>query len=75
MQTQNNLSNAQLELLRMFERPLPEEDLKAIKRLITAYLAEKMNKVADQNWKEKDWTEEDMKRLLNTHLRTPYNKK
>lgn len=75
MQSQNNLSNAQLELLQMFKRPLPEEDLKAIKRLFTAYLAEKMNKVADQNWKEKGWTEEDMKRLLNTHLRTPYTKK
>jgi hypothetical protein len=75
MQSQNDLSNAQLALLNMFNRPLPEEDLKAIKRLITAYLAEKLNKVADQNWNEKGWTEEDMKRLLNTHLRTPYDNK
>ncbi|PIY10312.1 MAG: hypothetical protein COZ18_06175 [Flexibacter sp. CG_4_10_14_3_um_filter_32_15] len=75
MQNQNNLSNAQLELLNMFKRPLAEEDLKAIKRLITAYLAEKLNKVADKNWEEKSWTEEDMKRLLDAHLRTPYNNK
>lgn len=75
MQSQNNLSNAQLELLQMFKRPLPKEDLKAIKRLFTAYLAEKMNKVADQNWKEKGWTEEDMKRFSNSHLRTIYKKK
>jgi len=54
---------------------LPEEDLKAIKRLITAYLTEKLNKIADENWTEKGWTEEDMKRLLNTHLRTPYDNK
>ena len=59
----------------MFKRPLAEEDLKAIKRLITAYLAEKLNKVADKNWEEKSWTEEDMKRLLDAHLRTPYNNK
>ncbi len=75
MQHQNNLSNAQLELLNMFKRPLAEEDLKAMKRLFTAYLAEKLNKVADKNWEEKGWTEEDMKQLLNTHLRTPYNEK
>ena len=74
MQNQKNLSNAQLELLRMFNRPLPEEDLKAIKRLITAYLVEKLNKVADKNWEEKGWTEEDMKRFLNTHLRTKKQK-
>jgi hypothetical protein len=35
MQNQNNLSNAQLELLQMFKRPLPEEDLKAIKSLLS----------------------------------------
>ena len=35
------LSNMQLELLKLFSRDLSEEDLKAIKRLIVHYLAEK----------------------------------
>jgi len=66
------LSNIQLELLNLFSRSLSEEDLKAIKRLITAYLAEKLNRMADEVWDEKGWTREDMDALLKKHLRTPY---
>lgn len=69
---QTSLSNMQLELLHLFNRPLPEEDLKMIKRLITAYLAEKLNRMADEVWQQKPWTPEDMHRFLATHLRTPY---
>jgi hypothetical protein len=65
-------SNTQLELLNLFNRPLPEEDLKMIKRLITAYLAEKLSQMADEVWEQKKWTNEDMKSFLATHLRTPY---
>jgi transcriptional regulator of heat shock response len=46
-------SNTQLELLNLFNRPLPEEDLKMIKRLITAYLAEKLSQMADEVWEQK----------------------
>ncbi len=69
---QTTLSNMQLELLHLFNRPLPEEDLKMIKRLITAYLAEKLSRMADEVWEQKAWTAEDMQRFLATHLRTPY---
>jgi hypothetical protein len=72
MGTTAQLSNMQLELLSLFNRPLPDEDLKMIKRLITLYLAEKLNRVADEVWEQKAWTNEDMRRLLDTHLRTPY---
>ena len=69
------LSNMQLELLKLFSRDLSEEDLKAIKRLIVHYLAEKATYLADQVWEEKGWTNEDMDRLLETHMRTPYQSK
>jgi hypothetical protein len=72
MGTTAQLSNMQLELLSLFNRPLPDEDLKMIKRLITLYLAEKLNRMADEVWEQKAWTNEDMRRLLDTHLRTPY---
>ncbi len=65
----------QLELLKLFSRELEEEDLLAIKRMIVQYLAKKAAILADQVWEEKGWTNEDMDRLLNAHMRTPYNSK
>ena len=61
------LNPAQLEILKLFSRDLQEEDLLAIKRLIVKYLAEKATKMADQIWKDKGWTDEDMDRLSKTH--------
>lgn len=65
----------QLELLKLFSRDLDDADLIAIKRLIVQYLGEKITKMADEVWEERNWTNEDMRRLLNTHERTPYNPK
>ena len=66
------LSNAQLELLKLFSRDLPEEDLIEIKQMIVNYLAEKLAQKTDEIWEEEGWTNDDMKRFLNTHMRTPY---
>ena len=66
------LNPAQLEILKLFSRDLGEEDLLAIKRLIVKYLAEKASRMADQIWKEKGWTNDDMDRLAHTHMRTSY---
>lgn len=71
----NSLNPTQLEILKLFSRELAEEDLTEIKRLIVKYLAEKASKMADQIWQEKGWTNEDMDRLANTHVRTPYQSK
>ena len=68
------LSNMQLELLKLFSRDIEEADIKEIKRLIVKYLSNKLANKADEIWKEKNWSNEDMQKLLNTHLRTPYNK-
>ena len=65
----------QLELLKLFSRDLSEEDLKAIKRLIVHYLAEKATYLADQVWDKRGWTNEDMVRFLETHMRTPCQSK
>jgi len=66
------LSNAQLELLKLFSRDLPEEDLIEIKQMIVNYLAEKLAQKTDEIWEEKGWTNKDMERFLNAHMRTPY---
>ncbi|HPE58350.1 MAG TPA: hypothetical protein PK904_18235 [Bacteroidales bacterium] len=67
------LNKSQLEILNLFSRELDEQDLLEIKRLIVQYLAKKVTKMADQVWDEKNWTQEDMEKLLNSHNRTPYN--
>jgi len=69
------LNNHQLEILKLFSRELDDTDLIEIKRLIVKYLADKVTRMADEIWEEKNWTNEDMKRLLKTHKRTPYNPK
>ena len=65
-------SNLQLELLKLFSDNLPDEDLLAIKSLISRYLFEKAKNEADKIWEEKGW---DSHTLLETHRRTTYQKR
>jgi len=67
------LNKSQLEILKLFRRELNETDLLEIKRLIVQYLGEKITKMADHVWEEKNWNQDDMEKLLNSHNRTPYN--
>ena len=67
------LNKSQLEILKLFRRELNENDLLEIKRLIVQYLGEKITKMADRVWTEKNWNQEDMEKLLNLHDRTPYD--
>jgi len=69
------LSNMQLELLSLFSRDLEDNEIREIKRLIVNYLAQKLAFNADKVWEEKGWTNEDMNKFLNTHMRTPYQTK
>jgi len=67
------LNSHQLEILKLFSRELDDNDLIEIKRLIVKYLGAKITRLTDEVWEEKGWTNEDMKRILKTHKRTPYN--
>ena len=68
------LSNIQLELLKMFSYPMPEQQVSEIKQLLAKYFAEKLTKELDHLWDENDWTNETMDSWLNEHLRTSYQK-
>jgi len=68
------LSNMQLELLKLFSRDIEENDIQEIKRLIVKYLSSKLADKADKVWTEKNWSNDDMEKLLNTHLRTQSKK-
>jgi hypothetical protein len=69
---QQPLKKAQLEILKLMARPMSDEDLKAIKRFIVQHFAKKLTARANKTWDANGWTEEDEKRLLHTHIRTPY---
>lgn len=50
MQTNQPLTNFQLELLKVFPHPVPDEDLKAIRQLRSDYFAQKAARIADDVW-------------------------
>jgi hypothetical protein len=65
------LNEVQISLLKLSEN-LSAEELKDLKRLIIAFKAQRLAKLADQVWEEKGWTQDTMQQFLQTHLRTPY---
>lgn len=68
-ETSPRFSNLQLELLRLYSRDLPEEELIEIKQLLATYFAEKLRRHADQVWEEKGWTDDTMEEFLHTKMR------
>lgn len=67
----SQFSNLQLELLKLYSRNIPDEDLFAIKDFIARYMAEKASRKASEIMKQKNITVED---ILQSHIRTPYRK-
>lgn len=70
---QSQLSNLQIELLKVFSRNVADEDVLEIRRMLTRYFAEKAIQEANKVWDEKGWTAEDAERMLHEHMRTPYH--
>lgn len=66
------LNAVQLHLLKMFARPMHEQDLAAIKSLLSNYYAQKVDAESEKLWDEKGMSQQTIADLLNTHLRTPY---
>jgi hypothetical protein len=71
-QSPTKLNSVQLHLLKMFSRPVNETDLLEIKSLLSNYYAKKVDEEADKLWSEKKMNQDSIKKLLNSHLRTPY---
>ena len=69
---EGKLNNAQRELLLLFSEHLSEADLLFLKKVLLRFKAERLMDQADAIWKKKDWTTDDVKRLLNIKMRTPY---
>lgn len=72
VQQSTKLNAVQMHLLKMFARPMDEQDLKAIKSLLSNYYAQKVDAESEKLWNEKGMTQQSIDDLLNTHIRTPY---
>jgi len=72
MEAAKNLSNLQLELLRVFNFDLSEEQLKEIRALLADYFANKVTSEMDALFEENEWGEEKVKEWSKEHMRTKY---
>lgn len=66
------LNAVQIHLLKMFARPMNEQDLTEIKGLLSNYYAQKVDSESDKLWEEKSMNQQSIDDLLNAHVRTPY---
>ena len=66
------LSNAQLELLKVFSENLPEKEILELKKILTEWRFKKLKEAANEVWEKNNWTAEYMEELRKTHLRTLY---
>lgn len=57
-------SNLQKELPELYEQGVSDEDLLTIKRLLAHYFADRASDEMDRLWKERNWSDETMKKWL-----------
>ena len=67
-------SKAQLELLQLFSFDIPEEQYDVLKKILLRFKAEVLMDKADRIWDENGWTDVDIRRMLQTKMRTPYRR-
>jgi len=68
------LNNTQLEILKLFSEEQSEEELREIKSLLVAYLADRVTREADQAFAEKGYTKEVFSNWKAEHFRSFRNR-
>jgi hypothetical protein len=63
------LNDIQLEILKLFQQAQSEEELKEIKSLLVAYLADKVTRTADKAFDEKGYTASVFEKWKKEHFR------
>jgi hypothetical protein len=66
---EQQLSNIQIELLKLYSKNVSDDQLNEIKLLIGKYFAEKTTQAMDKVWNEKKLTDEEMKKWSHEHNR------
>ncbi len=59
------LSNLQLEILKLYQYKLDDNQLIDIKKILSKYFADKATKEFDKLWEENNWSNETMDEWLN----------
>lgn len=67
------LNNVQLEILKLFNGEQSEQELKEIKSLLIAYLADRVTREADEAFDEKGYTNEVFSSWKAEHFRSASN--
>jgi hypothetical protein len=68
------LNEVQIGLLRMFDRNIPETDIREIKQVLVKHLSKQLLEEVDKVVEEKGITEANFKRLETEHFRTKSKK-
>ncbi|WP_262249768.1 hypothetical protein [Parapedobacter soli] len=69
MEAVGKLSNAQLELLKLFKYDLSGKQLAEMKNMLSKYFADTASDEMDQLWEKNNWSNDTMKEWSNGHER------
>ena len=72
MEQIGQLSNLQIELLKLFNYNLQEKQIIEIKKLLSSYFAQNITKDIDKLWDKEKWNDKTIDNWKNEHLRTKY---
>ncbi len=72
MNAVGNLSNLQLEIIKLFQYEISDNQLLEIRDLLVNYFAQKATEEMDTLWDENNWSDETMDYWADEHLRTAY---
>jgi hypothetical protein len=64
-----SFSATQLELLKMFNYDVPEQQWLEVKKLLADYFANKASDEADRLWNARGWSDDTMENWANEHMR------
>jgi hypothetical protein len=68
----SKLTNLQIELLKVFSRPIPESEILEIRQILADYFAQKVDTGIDKLFEDNNWDSSKIDEWLGEHLRTPY---
>jgi hypothetical protein len=68
----SKLTNLQIELLKVFSRPIPESQILEIRQILADYFAKKVDAGVDSLFEQNAWDSSKIDEWLGEHLRTSY---
>ncbi|MCC8071737.1 MAG: dephospho-CoA kinase [Bacteroidales bacterium] len=66
------LNQAQIEILHAMAALNTEEEVRDLKRAITAFFAKRADEAMDKLWESGQWNYDKLQSLKDAHYRTPY---